>query len=91
MILFFFNTTKDIKKYGKTGMFLMPNTISDIQKQALYQFAQTIKDFSINIFYDLNIIDGFLEGDECYSIENESPEVVLEMHFKKIQNQTKNK
>ncbi len=76
----FLNTTKNIEKYGKTGVFLMPEEPTEIQKEAVYQFAQEINDFSVNVLYDLSLQDGILEGKEML---DKDPIQMLDAYFSK--------
>lgn len=84
----FLNTTKNMHKYGKTGIFLFPSDITDKQKQSLEDFSKRIEDFSVSIFYDLHLQDGMLDGKELYAVENESPLKVLEL-YEKMKNENK--
>lgn len=85
----FFNVTKNAKKYGKMGLMLMPEDITPVQREALYDFIETIPDFSIDIFYNLSIVDGILAGKEIFSAFNETPKSVLDSYFNLKQEETK--
>ena len=81
----FFNNTKNIEKYGKLGLLMMPKNITEIQKQSLYEFIETIPDFSIVISYDFKVEDGFLEDKEMSSVNKESPKDLLDKYFDKVE------
>lgn len=80
----FLNVTKDVKKCGKSGFIMMPDVISEKQKETMYIFCNEIKDYNVSIFYNLNIIDGFLDGDNFVSMEKEEPHKLLDSFFNKI-------
>lgn len=80
----FLNATKNAKKYGKSGIFIMPDEISDKQKEALYSFYEEIKDFSITIIYNLKIVDGFLDGVNLASVNREDSKKTLDSFFEKV-------
>lgn len=65
----FLNTTSEtsIKKYGKTGMIVLPQNPSEMQKESLQTFAEELSDYHISIFYDLALIDGMVKGNELHS------------------------
>ena len=77
----FFNTTnyeeKKLERHGKLGMFMMPDNLTEKQKAALIQFAQTIPDFDVLINYDLKIEDGLLNSQTYQSTEKISPETLI--------------
>lgn len=79
----FFNTTKDVIKYGKTGMFLFPNAIDETQREVLYNFTENLEDFSISIFGELKIEEGILEGKEFYATNGQTPIRMLDSYFEK--------
>ena len=87
----FLNTTKDITNYGKTGMLMLPDKLTDIQRESLCSLMREIDDFSIGIFYDLRIEEGILEGKEIYSADCESPLKVFEHYLDKTQKSVKQK
>ncbi len=78
--IIFLNTTKDIGEYGKTGVFLMPSEITEVQKESAYHFAQEINDFSVFMLYDLSIQEGILEGKEMLDSD---PTQILDTYFSK--------
>ncbi len=79
----FLNTTKDEKKYGKTGFFMFPNGITENQQVSIFAFAQSIKDFSTTIFYDLKLVDGMIEEKALSSMDYQYPEELLKSYFEK--------
>lgn len=85
----FFNTTTNILKYGKTGVFLMPPDISAVQKASLYHFLSEINDFNVTIFYDLQINGGILDGKESTHIEKGNCMQLFDMYFEKNDNMKK--
>ena len=91
----FFNTTKYnsdglISKHGKQGLFLLPNKLSDLQKQSISSFLDEISDYSVTIFYNVKIEDGIFGGLEIASITRENPQIIFEKYLDKT-NQSKSK
>lgn len=82
----FLNMTKNVQKYGKCGMFLMPDNISNMQKKTLYEFCNTISDYSITIFYDLKLDYGILDGKQIIGAFKKSPKDLLDQFFKEKEN-----
>ncbi len=80
----FLNVTKDAKKYGKSGFLMMPDVISEKQKETMYAFCNEIKDYNVSIFYNLNIVDGFLDGANLVPMNREEPQKLLDSFFNKI-------
>lgn len=81
--ILFLNTTKNVQKYGKSGLFMLPSNITDKQKESLFSFCEEIVDFSVHILYDFTIEDGILEGKELSSVENQSPSSLFASYFAK--------
>ncbi len=90
----FFNTTryeeKNFKKYGKLGLLMLPDVLTEKQKAALIQFSQNIPDFQILISYRLKIENGLLDSNTYQSVHHETPEEMIrnyleqkETNFKK--------
>ncbi len=79
----FLNTTKNMEKYGKTGMLMMPKNLSEKQIDTLISFTENLKDYSISICYDLELIDGILESKELHSLEKEQTIKLLETYFQR--------
>lgn len=81
--ILFLNTTKNVEKYGKRGILMMPNHWTKLQQEALKQFCDVIEDFSITILYDLKIVDGMLDGKELYPMKEEKPWNLVERYIKR--------
>ncbi|MDD3241910.1 MAG: hypothetical protein PHQ64_04000 [Bacilli bacterium] len=79
----FLNITKDVKKYGKTGIFIMPNKLDEDLKETIINFSSGIEDYSVTIFYDLEIIEGVLDAKNKTSMEFSSPSELLKSFFDK--------
>lgn len=50
-----------LTKYGKSGMFMIPDEITQSQLESLRNFEKEIVGFDVTIRTDLRIEDGFLE------------------------------
>lgn len=87
----FFNTTTNISKYGKTGIFMLPDNITDKQKEAMYALANSINDYSVNIYYDLKLEDGILDGSNFSLTEKSSPTQLLDCYFNRNNSEIKKK
>ena len=89
----FFNTTatteKEFKKYGKTGQFMMPDTITEEQNEALNRFCKQIEDYDILINYDITLENGLLDSKTLQGTGDINPEVMI-MNYNNQQTQ-KNK
>lgn len=60
----FLNLTKEERKYGKTGLFLMPQKITDKQKEAFLSMQEELSNYNfIEMGYNLRIVDGILTSD----------------------------
>ena len=81
----FFNTTKDLKKYGRTGIFLLPNTLSPKQKEVLCEFANSIENYGVGITYSLRLEDGRVMGDEIYGFDKETPRELINQYLNAIE------
>lgn len=90
----FLNTTKlneKGKKHGKIGIFLMPDTITEKQKETLISFANQIEDYDVMIAYDIKMIDGMLDSQSYTSVERIKPIESFEKYFEKTNITTKHK
>lgn len=87
----FLNATKNAKRYGKTGIFIMPDEITEKQKETIYSFYEEIKDFSVTIIYNLKITDGFLDGVNLAPVNKEDSKKLLDSFFIKITEEQKEK
>lgn len=85
----FLNITKDVKKYGKTGIFIMPDEIDDGLKEKVIDFSRSIDDYSVTIFYDLDIKEGVLDSKNSSSIEFNNPKELLVDFFDRNNNVAK--
>lgn len=84
--IIFLNTTKynedgSIGKHGKTGLFLIPDTITEKQKEGLSVFLDKISEYKITIIYDISIENGLFDGKEVISISREEPKEVFNKFF----------
>ena len=82
----FLNITKDVKKYGKTGIFIMPDEIDEELKERVIEFSKSVNDYSITIFYDLEIKDGLLDSKINSSVEFNNPQEMLISFFNRNNN-----
>lgn len=85
----FLNITKDVKTYGHMGFFMLPNDISDIQKDSLYKFSKDIENYKVTISHSLRLEDGILLGEEMSSFNNEDPYQLVDTYFEKIKTSKK--
>lgn len=73
----FFNTTKydedNLRKYGRTGFFMLPDTLTEKQQEYIGLFAKQISDYNIFITYDIEMIDGILDSKTYNSVERVTP------------------
>ena len=79
----FFNTTKDIKKYGRTGLLMLPDELTDNQIQSLQELTKKIHKYNITISYELNFEEGVPVDKEMYPISNETPQELLNKYLTK--------
>ena len=78
----FFNTTKNVNKYGYTGNFLMPDDISEVQRDLLYEFVDSIEYYRVNILHSLRLEDGILINETMYCGDSDTPRDMLDRYFK---------
>lgn len=81
--LVFFNTAMNNEQNGKTGYFTFPPSLTSAQRSKLETLCASIPDYKIQIFYDLKIVDGFIEGEELFSKEPMSPLEILNLYDEK--------
>ncbi len=81
--ILFLNTTHNVEKYGRTGIFFMPDDISDYQREMLYEFADDIHDYSVDIAYDFEVENGFLNASELRSSKAGDIKDLLDTYFEK--------
>lgn len=72
----------NIKKYGKTGILLVPNEVSKDQIISLKKFSKEISDFDLMIINDSKLVDGMLEHKTLRGFNNETPEELLSTLYK---------
>ena len=81
----FFNTTKydekNLQKYGKLGLLLLPDSLTENQKKSLMQFSKNISDFQILINYELKIEDGLLSSKTFQAAEAMMPEEMIQSYW----------
>lgn len=65
----------------KRGSFLMPNNITEKQKESLYQFLDEIRDYEIGIHYNLELNDGTIDDVSISSTRNETPRELFDKFF----------
>jgi len=73
-----------MKKYGKFGMFLLPDKLTDNQKEALNDFCSSISNFDISINYDLSIDTGILDSKTIQGFNHEKPIDLLNVYLNRI-------
>jgi len=90
----FLNMTKydseHLRKYGKMGMFLLPDELTDGQKKALISFSESISDFEVFISYNLSIETGILDSKTIHGFNHETPNELLDIYFKRINKEDSN-
>ena len=77
----FLNTTKDIKKYGYMGVLMLPEYMSDAQKDSLNRFLERIEKFNVCLVTNLYLDEGFLQANELYPISDETPRELVDRYF----------
>jgi len=78
----FLNITSQNTKFG---MFLFPDpaVITEKQKKALYDYCDEIDDLPTTAtFFNLDIENGMVVGDERLSMNNETPREMVDLYFK---------
>lgn len=89
----FLNTTKylddgRIGKHGKQGLLLLPNQLTEKQKEGIEKFLDEVHDYSVSILYDLNIDAGVIDGSEIVSISKEDPHSVFNSYLEKTKSKS---
>lgn len=86
----FFNTTKydedNLRKYGRTGFFMLPNTLTEGQQESIKLFAKQIPNYNIFITYDIEMIDGILDSKTYNSVERITPIELIENYINNQKN-----
>lgn len=86
-IIVFFNMTKydenHIKKYGRNGMFMMPDELTPKQEESLKEFTKSINDFKCSINYDLTIDTGILDSKIIQSLNHETSNEIVDIYLER--------
>lgn len=82
----FLNTTKNMEKHGKTGILLIPDEISDKQKDSLYKMSEYLKEYRINLTTEMKFSDGIIDGKELYLSESGLLKNALDKMYKERAN-----
>ena len=89
-IIVFLNMTKyddkHLKKYGKSGMFLLPDQLTEKQQTSLIEFAKNIENFDVMINYDISIDTGILDSKTIQGFNHETPLELINVYLKRINN-----
>lgn len=82
----FLNTTSDIEKYGKTGMFILSDQLSDKQQESLLAFCKTIHDYNIKICYQLELNEGLIDSRNFGNdgVEKHTPLELMEYYLENV-------
>lgn len=75
-------SNESLRKYGKAGLLLIPNELSNEQKANLINFSKEIADFDLTIINDSKIVDGIIEHKSIRGFNKETPEELLISVFK---------
>lgn len=88
-IIVFFNMTKYdenyIKKHGKDAMLMLPDNLTDKQKDTLRKLAEDISDFNLLINYDITLDTGILDSKTIQGSDNETPSELIEIYLKRVE------
>lgn len=83
IVLFDFTKYHDgVARYGHNCLLLMPNLITDKQKETLLNLARDLENYYMIISYDLKLVDGIIESQDLVSKNLEKPVQLLERYFK---------
>lgn len=86
-IIVFFNMTKyddtHIKRYGRNGMFMMPDQLTPKQTESLKEFSKSINDFKCLINYDLTIDSGILDSKIIQSLNHETSNEIVDIYLER--------
>ena len=79
----FLNTTKyngnNISIYGKSGMLMLPSTISNKQIESLKELTQSLIDYDLIIKTDFNLNNGMLESKTLVCMDKINPDKLIEL------------
>lgn len=85
----FLNTTKDIKRHGYTGLFILPLEVSPEQKEQTLEFADSLKEYQVRILHHLSLEYGILNGEEMQQTLCNSPKELLIHYFEHVNSKKK--
>ena len=93
-IMVFLNSTKydeiSLKKYGRSGIFLMPDSPTEKQQNTLLELTNTMSSFDTSINYNLLMEDGILNSKQISNINQEKPIDLANKYLKKINTKDEN-
>ena len=76
----FLNSTdyneKYLKKYGKNGVLLLPESITSKQLVSLKKLINDLSDYDILVNTDLKIVDGFLESKTLANVDHDNDKLI---------------
>ena len=62
---------------------MLPNQLTEKQKEGIEKFLDEVCDYSVSILYNLNIDTGMIDGSEIVSISKEDPHSVFKSYLEK--------
>lgn len=71
--------------HKNTAVLLMPESVSEKQKEKLYELVEQFHDYELEIMYNLSINGGILDGKELYTDENNNIVDIVDNYFKIMQ------
>ena len=82
----FLNTTKyrddgSIGMHGKNGILMLPEELTDKQKEMVSRFLDEINDYSVSILYDLKLDGGIVTGSEILSVDANNSRVAFDNYL----------
>ncbi len=77
----FFNTTKENKKYGNNGLFMMPRKITPKQEASLQKLASELNGYDVDLVYHLHVADGLVDGEVISKSKNLKTPSQLVSHY----------
>lgn len=79
----FLNTTKynenNISKYGKSGMLMLPNTLSANQASLIEGIGEQLENYDLIIKTDLKLNEGFLESKTLTCMDKVVPKQLMKL------------
>lgn len=70
-----------LRKYGRSGILLVPNSTSIEQQKRIRDFSKEIEDFDLIVINDTKLVDGMLEHKTIRAFDGEKPEELLTSLF----------